>query len=143
MAILNSVTNLNANIGSANYYRRNIFPIIMAGGTTIPLTDAWLPDDSAPNPTYLQVPARSGRLRIRMTPASGGTVQLGSVRGTDGTNTVLLFPGGPMAAANTVIDQVILFHTDLYLTAFRYSIAVAGGTATTNSYVDTELIWSV
>jgi hypothetical protein len=150
MAILNSVTNLAPNLGSANFYYVHPFPNLAAGGQTVS-GDAQLPyqfsDTQFGLPNFFGVNqplVRAGRIRVKLLPAgTGGTVQLNQVRGTDGTNTVLLYAGGSPSPASAQLEQYITFMTDLYLNKIFVGITMAGGLATVTSYAYIEMIWSV
>jgi hypothetical protein len=79
----------------------------------------------------------SGYFRVKtVSIVAGGTVQLGVCTATDGSTTVALIPQQTALAANTFIDMVVPFRTDLNLTSITITV-IAG---TQNSVHDVEVV---
>lgn len=125
MPITNSVKNAAPAIGAGNFYASNL------AQTTSPIQVPATPGTLTPQ-------ASNGKIRVKITPAAGGTGQVGTITGTDGTTTLAIYPGDSAAgAANAVVERMVEFISDLKLTSITVTVTAAGGTT------DAEMIYSV
>jgi hypothetical protein len=140
--LLNSVKSLGPGLGSANYYYS--MPPDMGAGPGAGAASGPIPIPFGfPPPAPLTPVARSGAIRVQMWPTSltaGSSNQVNAITGTDGTATVVLYPGDTAASPiNTVLERLIYFITDLNLTGITVNFTSNVGT----SRMNVEVIWSV
>jgi hypothetical protein len=87
---------------------------------------------------------RRGVVRIKSSAVNGATtIAIGSITGTDGTNTVQLGATNRLAAtaAGVNFDLFADFVSDLFLTSLSFTVTLAGGT--TIATINTEVYGSV
>lgn len=117
MAFSNSVASIHPGMGSPTVYQKRESVATNVGTVTITV-----PASGSFTPAGI----RSGRIRVKTESiVSGGTVQLGVITATDGTTTVTVSGQQTALAANTLLDQTILFCIDIVATSITVTV-IAG-----------------
>ena len=126
MTIINSVKRITPGLGSGTSYASSQNTTTNVGTTNVVLGNPFTPS-----------PISNGFLRIKtVSVVSTGTVALGPITATDGTNTYTINDATTALPANALMDVTIEFNLDI--NAISITVPIVAGTA--NSVHDVEVI---